>query len=371
MKAGLVNTYSTQNLGDAAIYSAIATLLSQVLPNAVLEATLDESEPRLVPGLTLVAPERYANYDLHIGVGGDIFNNPRRRLVTRKFLQNLGQLWQAPRQTMLFGQSIPRSCQALSFRLLTLTLGQLAAVCVRDQESVKRLQQAGVKAELSYDTAFALNGSEGGRQQAQHLFDAAEINPEQAILLSVRAFDSMYMRQPERCFAGLVQLCQAMVQRGHRPVVLVQAQASRGEDDAAIAARLRIHVPTLGMLNPFVRNSQCPDWDVAMGALSMCRTIVGLRYHTTVLGLAAGRRPFNLYYANKGQDLTERLGLAGCSIEALDPVQHLAQIEQTIGQSFDHAAIRQRVQSDFTACVRQATHLSSQPYESTESATAA
>ena len=358
MNVGLVNTYSTQNLGDAAIYSAIASLL----PGAYIETALSESQLRPVPGVTFVDATQVQSSDLYVGVGGDIFNNPRRHFVTRKFLQNLRQLRRAPHRTMLFGQSVPRSCQGLSLRLLGLTWKQLAAVCVRDQESHQRLQRLGVAVRLSYDTAFALSGTQAGIQAAQTLFSAVGTDAEQAICLSVRAFDTMYMRQPQQCFENLVRLCQAIAKRGHCPVVLVQAQASKGEDDAAIAQRIQRQVPQLRILNPFTSGSSQPDWDVAMGTLSICRAVVGVRYHTSVLGLASGRVPFNLYYSNKGQDLTERLNLPGCSIESLDAEQHVSEIERTVEQTFDSSEIRQRVQADFAACVQQATpHLSYEP----------
>ncbi|MEM9001899.1 MAG: polysaccharide pyruvyl transferase family protein [Cyanobacteria bacterium P01_F01_bin.86] len=350
MNVGLINTYSTQNLGDAAIYSAIA----EMLPEGRLLASFNDSQMRLIPGLRMadLQVQSLENCDAYISVGGDIFNNARKYLATRKFLQNIRQLWHSPKSTFLFGQSIPRSCQGLSFGLLALTLRNLASVCVRDQESYYRLQQAGVQALLSYDTAFALRGSEAGLQVAQRLFDAIEVDPSTAVCLSVRAFDTMYMRQPDVCFQQVVKLCQALSQRGHRPVVLVQSQASKGEDDRAIAARIRQHVPTLGVFNPFVQDPQVPDWDVAMGALSLCRTIVGVRYHTAVLSLASGRCPFNLYYSNKGQDLTERLGIPGCSLETLDLEVHIPQIEQTIDHSFDHDTLRQQVYADFTTCYK-------------------
>lgn len=349
MTTGLINTYSTLNLGDAAIYSALASMMA----DQSVVAAFDDDKLRPVPGIGSV--DDLSACDAYVSVGGDIFNNARKHLFTKKFLQNLGQLLNRPGSTLLFGQSIPRSCQGISFWMLAWTLKQIAAVCVRDQESYQRLSAAGVPVVLSYDTAFALTGSKAGQSAAQQIFDAIEIEPQKAVCLSVRAFDSMYMSHPEDCFGRVVALCQGLVKRGHRPVVVVQSQASKGEDDVAIANRLRSHVPSLGIFNPFTHEATVPDWDIAMGAFSLCRIAVGIRYHTSVLSLATGRMPFNIYYANKGQDLSDRLAVPGCAIEALDADRHISQIESLIDQPFDHETIRQHVRADFATCYQQ-TH---------------
>lgn len=102
MQVSLINTYSTLNLGDAAIYAG----LSGLLPGSQVFAHFRDPDPERIPGVTLAGP--LAKKDVHISVGGDIFNNARPRLITRQFLQNLWQLWQHPGRTLLFGQSIPR-----------------------------------------------------------------------------------------------------------------------------------------------------------------------------------------------------------------------------------------------------------------------
>ena len=47
---GLVNTYSTRNLGDAAIMAALAGLV----PAGCVKARIDEDAPCAVPGLSLI-----------------------------------------------------------------------------------------------------------------------------------------------------------------------------------------------------------------------------------------------------------------------------------------------------------------------------
>ena len=75
----------------------------------------------------------------------------------------------------------------------------------------------------------------------------------------------MYMRQPDVCFQQVVKLCQALSQRGHRPVVLVQSQASKGEDDRAIAARMG-----WPMIRPGRRGGLARPRPYARGAFLVC-----------------------------------------------------------------------------------------------------
>jgi len=153
LTVGLVNTYSTLNIGDAAIYSALAALAS----GAEVVAKFSDTTPEYIPGLQILSD--LGRCDAYISVGGDIFNNAREGLITKTFIRNLLELRRSPKQTFLFGQSIPRSCHGLSFQALACSLRKLSAVCVRDVESHKRLTQAGINAILSFDAAFSLSAS--------------------------------------------------------------------------------------------------------------------------------------------------------------------------------------------------------------------
>jgi polysaccharide pyruvyl transferase WcaK-like protein len=345
---GLINTYSTLNIGDAAIYSA----LSLMAGDARVVARFQDAEPEYIPGLGIV--NRLSRCDAYISVGGDIFNNARERFVTKTFLSNLSQLMRSPRHTFVFGQSIPRSCHGLSFQALTMLLRQLAAVCVRDAESHKRLTQAGIPAVLSYDSAFSLAVSDAAKSAIHPLLSAMDIHPEVAVLLSLRAFDSMYAHDNEQFLRTLIQLCRKLRERGHQPVLLIQAKAYGADHDLAVAEQISQQVPGVKIFNPFSHNSPLATWELVMAALAVCRMAIAIRYHTAVLSLASGRVPFNLYYSNKGQDLTQRLGIPGCSLEQLDLDQVIRQMEQVSEQTFDHEAIRQQVRQDFQQCYRQA-----------------
>jgi polysaccharide pyruvyl transferase WcaK-like protein len=343
---GLLNTYSTLNIGDAAIYSALTNLASE----AKVVAQFQDAQPEYIPGLQIL-PE-IGRCDGYISVGGDIFNNAREGLTTKAFIQNLLQLKRSPKKTFLFGQSIPRSCHGLSFQALACSLRRLAAVCVRDVESHKRLTQAGVKAILSYDAAFSLSVSSPAQAQVKQVFQALEIQPETTALISLRSFDSMYNHDNQQFQQKLVNLCRQLLERQYQPVLLIQSQAYGADNDLDVAEQISRQVPQLQIFNPFTISSNLPKWELVMGALSMSRVIVAIRYHTAVLALASGRVPFNLYYSNKGRDLSDRLGIPGCSLDQFDVDTYIDAIAHTSEQTFDHAAIRTQVQQTFNQCLQ-------------------
>ncbi|MBU7583565.1 MAG: polysaccharide pyruvyl transferase family protein [Nostoc sp. TH1S01] len=341
---GLVNTYSTLNIGDAAIYSALTALASE----AKVVAQFQDAQPNYIPGLQIL-PE-IGKCDAYISVGGDIFNNAREGLITKAFIRNLLQLRRSPGQTFLFGQSIPRSCHGLSFQALTFCLRRLAAVCVRDAESHKRLTQAGVNAILSFDAAFSLSVSEQAKATAKNVLQALDIQPESAALISLRAFDSMYSHNNQKFQQQIVTLSRNLYKQGYQPVLLIQSQAYGADNDLAVAEQIAVQAPELKIFNPFAVTHKQSHWQLVMGVLAICRLIVAVRYHTAVLALASGKVPFNLYYSNKGKDLTQRLGIPGCSLDKFDPDKYIDAIARTSEQTFDHDAIRTQVKQAFNQC---------------------
>jgi polysaccharide pyruvyl transferase WcaK-like protein len=322
-----------------------------MLPNCSVSARFQDQSPEFNPGIQAVNEE--IPCDAYISVGGDIFNNAREGLITKTFLRNLWELRRSPQRTFVFGQSIPRSCHGLSFRALAFCFKRLAAVCVRDVESHKRLMAAGVPAILSFDTAFRLTVSTAAQQEARAAFDALGIRPDQAALISLRAFDSMYGHDNSQFQQRLGQLCQALQNRGHQPILLLQAQAYGADNDLAVAESLVQMVPGVKIFNPFSIPHRCANWELVMAALAQAHLTVAIRYHTAVLRLATGRVPFNLYYSNKGRDLSERLQIPGCNLAEFNPAEQVALIEKTADQSFDHEAIRRQVIQDFSQCYQQ------------------
>ena len=171
----LINAYSTNNVGDAAIYNALLTMSQQygfdqvVLPNiAESREVLQQRVGNIEKQFSSVSSTQQSL----LAVGGDIFNNSRPSFITRQFLKNAAQLSIAPKRTALFGQSIPRSCHGMSFQWLCRYLKKVASVTVRDQESFQRLQQAGVNAKLSYDSVFAAEIDANTVKIIQELFGA-------------------------------------------------------------------------------------------------------------------------------------------------------------------------------------------------------
>jgi polysaccharide pyruvyl transferase WcaK-like protein len=344
-RIGLINTYSTLNIGDAAIYSALASMAAP----ATVVACMQDAHPLPVPGVE-ITPELGA-CEAWVSVGGDIFNNGREWLITRTFLENLRQLRQRPERTLLFGQSIPRSCHGLSFRALTHCLKRLAAVCVRDAESHHRLQAAGVNAQLSYDAAFALQLHPRAEAEARRKLLEAGIEPGRAALLSVRGFDRMYAHDSGSFREQMVDLSQRLLEQDYQPVVLIQSQAYGSDNDLEVAAALSERVPALRSFDPFHDAAGLAGWQLVMGALRVAGLSVAVRYHTAVLALAAGRVPFNLHYSNKGRDLSERLGIRGCDLASFEPGAQLEAILASGRQHFDDATIRAEVRNTFRHCL--------------------
>jgi polysaccharide pyruvyl transferase WcaK-like protein len=135
MTLRLINAYTSNNLGDAAIYETLVQLAGPLGASS----TLPTASARHVRGLH----SGDAVATAQVSVGGDIFNNARPKLVTRRFLQLVQELRQHdPRRTFVFGQGLPSSCQGLSLAWLAHSMARLSSVTVRDTLSHARLKAA-------------------------------------------------------------------------------------------------------------------------------------------------------------------------------------------------------------------------------------
>lgn len=349
MNLHLVNEYTSNNLGDASIYETFVQLAA---PLAVRSRMPLEDRMR-VRGLG--AEVSALHDDVHVSVGGDIFNNARPRLITRRFIHNLRQLADCPpERSFLFGQSIPSSCRGLSLWLLSRVLRRLSSVTVRDEQSHARLRALGVPAELCWDIVFGyqpgLHCTEAGRA----LFDQAGIAPERCVLFSVREFDAMYPHDSARFLDRVADLCQRLLARGHQPTLLIQASAQGADSDAAVATELLRRVPQLAVLSPFAQSGEHHPVDAMFGAIAQAQAVVAVRYHTAVLRLVAGRQPYSLHYSNKGADLAQRLRLPGMALADFDPAAALAGIEASAEVAHDAGPQRRAVRERFAACLNQA-----------------
>ena len=340
---GLVNTYSTRNLGDAAIMAALAGLV----PAGCVKARIDEDAPCAVPGLALV--ESLKDCRSFISVGGDIFNNARPRLVTRNFLGNVSRLFQVRERAMVFGQTIPSSCQGLALTLLAQTLRRTASVTVRDRESHRLLTRLGVEARLSFDAAFTLQPYRRDIVAGRRLFDRAGFEPDRTALISVRGFDGLYRHDPEASLRKLVDLARLLEKRGHRVGVLIQSDVGAADSDRPVARQILKHVPNARAFDLFEGGPDHTPVRLLQGVLHLANIVIGVRYHASVLRLASGRQPYNLFYSRKGRDLGERLSLTGCGLEAFDPATEIDAIEATAQRDFDAAPVARDVASAFNA----------------------
>lgn len=338
---GLLNAYSSRNLGDAAIMTALASMV----PQRSVIAGIAEADPRPMRGVICVASVKAARR--LVSVGGDIFNNARPWLATRTFLANVAALAAAGRHGMVFGQTIPSSCRGAALLALSLAMRRLARVVVRDEQSWRLLKRRGVDARLSYDAAFVLGPTLDGRTRARILLDRAGIDPERAALVSVRSFDAMYPRDQAHTERKLAALTNALRARGHQPAILIQSDVDAADTDLAIASRIAAAVPGVATIDCVNVPDDPAPVETLLGLLEISNIVVGLRYHTTVLRLATGRQAYNLHYSRKGEDLSIRLGLPGARVDDLDVARDIAAIEGTAHRQFDIAPIARHVRTSF------------------------
>ncbi len=342
MKIHLLNEYSSHNLGDAVIYETLAQLLSPLSVRSALPTDLRAFARGLC---TEGRPEAD---DAFLSVGGDIFNNARPWLASRRFLQNVRALAQPdPQRTMLFGQSIPSSCRGVALRLLARTLRRLSSVTVRDVQSHQRLRELGVKAELSWDIAFACEPAPGVEAAGRALFERAGIDANRCALISVREFDTMYPGNRSDFVARMAALATRLKRRGHAPAVLIQAASTGGDSDLAMALELQRQVPKLAILCPFSLGGGHHPVDAVIGAIAQANSVVAVRYHTAVLRLLAGRTPYSLHYSNKGQDLADRLGLPGSHLHGFDTDAAVTGLEASADRLHNPAAQTAQVRESF------------------------
>lgn len=340
-KAELISAYSTRNLGDAAIMRATAALV----PDGLARVKLESGRELHVPGLQFASGGQIA--DLRVSVGGDIFNNSRPYFVTRSFLSKLAELGRAPRSTIAFGQTIPASCRGMAFSMLAGVLKRLPAVVVRDVESWKVLRDAGVAAKLSWDVAFTTEVTVDAVWRAQRLLEDAGLKAERTALISVRPFDALYPGDQLDFESNIFALARSLIARGHEVAVLVQSDVAAWDEDRSSAMRIAAADPRIRVID-CLADAEDPDPVATLTALlSLANIAVGVRYHTTVLRLAAGREPFNLFYSRKGEDLQRRLGLQGCPVSDLGEKDIVANIEATAQRSFDPEPLKANVRQRF------------------------
>lgn len=337
----LLNVYSEDNVGDAAIYASIKSM-AQSYGYSDIDFNRNSSSKNTVSHSYGLADTQY------IAVGGDIFNNARPRLITRQFIKNVMELRKSPQVTSLFGQSIPRSCRGLSFQYLCSALKKLNNVTVRDQESFKRLTQAGVNARLSYDLAFTQSINQEHSNAVSSWF-GSQYNFKEVAIISLRSFGNLYQYDNEKFVNDMALLCKLLKTKGVKPVVLLQSKVNESDADSAMIEAISA-IEKVDVIDPFEIHKKIPSisaWKIAQIISAKAAIAVGVRYHTSVFRLAAGKMPFNLYYSNKGQDLSDRLDVPGCEVSDFNPHKHLEQILATKDQTFDAKIIADQVKIDF------------------------
>ena len=348
----LINTYSINNVGDAAIYATLLKLLRKNDIDQISVSHLKESEDVLNAylGENLKKQNTLKDNDF-LAVGGDIFNNSRPNLLTKQFINNLIQLSKRPKSTFVFGQSIPRSCSGISFRILCNQLKKVSSVIVRDQESFYRLQQAGVAVKLSYDSVFAAPINQHYVESVQSLFKG---QLSKTALISLRSFDQLYPHDNQAFAHKIEQLIKRFKQEGLRVSIILQSQVDQNDSDMEMIKKINSNT-SVEVINPFSVQEKLPHispWQITQAVISLAKIVVGVRYHTSVFRLISGKMPFNLYYSNKGEDLCQRLGVPGSSINNFSVKNDFSTILNTESQTFNSKVIADQVNEDFTQAVK-------------------
>lgn len=325
---GLLNVYSTRNLGDAAIMASIARLSG----GDVFAAVPSDANPVDIPGLVLREASTGKRF---VSVGGDIFNNSRPWFVTRSFLRNVAELHRHCDRSIVFGQTIPSSCRGLSLRMLSAVLRRTGAVVVRDRQSQALLRANGVTADLSYDAAFVLQPSQQAMQAGRNAFDAAGLDPSRTVLISVRPFDALYPQDSVRFLEDATRLANRLSDRGHQVALLVQSAANPYDSDRAICEFIQGRAPGARILDMFSGPDEACPLDRLSGVMALANGVAAVRYHAAVLRLAGGRMPYHLYYSRKGEDLHHRLALTGAPLQNFDLDEAVAGIEASADRNFD------------------------------------
>jgi polysaccharide pyruvyl transferase WcaK-like protein len=341
----LISTYSTRNLGDAAIMRAIASLV----PGGAASVALDRGTELHLPGLNFSGMHQGST---RISVGGDIFNNARPHFVTRSFLTKLAELGRAPQRTISFGQTIPSSCEGLSLKMLTYVLRHIASVTVRDTESYGLLKSAGIDAALSWDVAFVTETTVQAIARASSLLGQHGLTPNRTALLSVRPFDAMYPADQQAVDRMLFGIATSLLDRGHHVALLIQSDVASWDEDRSSAARIAQADPRIKIIDCLQDREDTDPVATLTALLNLANIAIGIRYHTTILRLAGGRMPFNLYYSRKGADLQRRLHLAGCHVSQACSKATIDAIEATASAAFDPGAIRRDIRDHFAEGLR-------------------
>ena len=345
----LINTYSVNNVGDAAIYAALYHLAKTNGFDTISAPALELNRDILQAHLGVEISEKVLRNTHYLSVGGDIFNNARPALMTKQFLKNVYVLNRHAKNTALFGQSIPRSCQGMSFRLLASQLKKLSSVVVRDQESFNRLQQLAVSAKLSYDTVFAAPINLDHHREVQEHFQR-ELDLDNLVIVSLRSFDHLYPANNERFLLEIQRLFALLKEAGLQLGIILQSKVDHSDSDLDTIKALNKQ-QKIKLIDPFLAHTtlaHIAPWQIAQAIIAEAKLVIGVRYHTAIFRLLGGKMPFNIFYSNKGQDLQERLAVPSCSVADFAAEKYFSEIIATQNQVFDAKVITQQVSNDFS-----------------------
>lgn len=252
--------------------------------------------------------------DLVISKGGHIyFANGSARSFLALF-RNLFPVLLAQRlgrPTVVYGQSIGPVCGRLQRWLLRAVLNRLSGLYVREPVSLRRIDSLGVvgSASICWDSAFTVQPEALPSQETLPL-------DEPFVAVTVRQWffpyrDSTRQDPYSQYLAGVAD-CMARIRRelGLRLIVVPQVIGPTAlEDDLKAAAQLRKYLPyELRQDTIFLED------DFTAGQLATlygkARFVLATRFHSAILAISAGTPAVVIsYHGPKAEGIMEMLGL--------------------------------------------------------------
>jgi polysaccharide pyruvyl transferase WcaK-like protein len=350
MAVNIINAWDLSNIGDQAILMALYGLINdkEIFMDFKHFHNYDFAEK-------LAIHNNYSDQSpVNISVGGDIFNNSRPYFITRRFLFNLHKLMLSPKSTFIFGQTIPSSCQFISYQLLKSCMQKISSVTVRDEISYKRLKSSGINVELSFDTAFALQGDLLYDKECDVHFTNLCAG-KKSLVLSIRYFDGIYRFDNQTYIHKIANFLKKFSKKNYKIFIIIQSQENHSKNsDYAIAEKIKEINTEVEIIDLF--NYKKP-LIMTTTILALADVVIATRYHTAIFRLLAKKMPYLIYYSEKGSDLNKRLNIKGTHIENIDSIEPQEVID-FCQESFNPDPLSRHVKESFAFAYSKARGIS-------------
>jgi colanic acid/amylovoran biosynthesis protein len=311
--------------------------------------------------------------DVVVSKGGHIFYSTGSLLSLIGMYSQLFPLLLAQklgRPTVVFGQSLGPFAGSAHRWLLRTALSRCREVLAREPLSLdvarELLGARNARIGLTWDTAFML-------EPETLPSDVSNLLPPRFVAVTVRQWDFPYERDGQQKYHNYLRIMAQLVVFVHDvwdlPVVLAPQVAGPTElefDFRAWAGLLK-ELKLLGALSPgnvtAVKSDLSPGQLMSLYARS--ELVVGTRFHSVILALAAGRAAVAIsYHGTKAPGILKMMGLSDCclSIDTLDETIAWSTLESVFARRAAIAArARDMKPAIIESCVSAAQHLLEAP----------